>query len=226
VPRTEPTPVDRRAIALFAVPMAVLTLAGWVGDALFPTLLEEAPLLLLACNPRLRNLVIVSPEVDVAPFAVVAVGRLLLSDPLFFWFGRRYGDAAIRWMERRLGPGAAPVLWAERAFRKAAYPVVAIMPNNWICLLAGATGMRWWWFAALDLGGTVARIAAIRVVGDAFADPILSFNDWVGDNRVWLTAVTVLSVAALAWRSTRGGRDELETPASLAAELEEAREAE
>src|SRR4249920_1467577 len=52
----EPRPFDRRAIATFAIPMAVLTILGWVGDAFAPTLLDKAPLLLLVCNPRLRNL--------------------------------------------------------------------------------------------------------------------------------------------------------------------------
>jgi hypothetical protein len=68
--------MDRKAIALFAIPMAVLTVLGWVGDALAPSLLDRAPLLLLVCNPRLRNLVLVSPMVDVGPFVLVAVGRL------------------------------------------------------------------------------------------------------------------------------------------------------
>lgn len=216
-------PVDRRAVALFAVPMAILTILGWVGDAFMPTLLDEAPLLLLVCNPRLRNLVLVSPEVSFLPFVLVALGRLLVSDPLFYWFGRRYGDVAIRWMEHRLGAGAKPVLWFERAFKKAAYPMVALMPNNWICLLAGATRMNWWAFATLNLGGTLARILAIRMLGDAFADPILSFNDWIGDNRAWLTAITFGIVFLLVWRSSRKEHGAIETPEELAQDLEQDR---
>lgn len=212
-------PLDRTAVALFAIPMAVLTVLGWIGDALAPTLLTEAPLVLLAFNPRLRNLVLVSPTVDAVPFVAVAVGRLVISDPLFFWFGRRYGDAAVRWMERRLGPSARPVLWFERAFKKAAYPMVALVPNNWICLLSGATAMSWWLFAFLNLGGTLARILGIRLVGDAFSDPIISINDWIGDNRVWLTAITVTIVILLVWRSARTGRDDIETPSELAEDL-------
>jgi membrane protein DedA with SNARE-associated domain len=218
---TRRAPIDRRTIALFAVPMAILTIAGWIGDAFAPTLLTEAPLVLLLCNPRLRNLMLVSPTVDVVPFVIVAVGRLILSDPLFFLFGRRYGDVAIRWMEKRLGPNAGMVLWAERLFRKAALPVVAVIPNNMICLLAGATGMRWSVFAALNVSGTVVRVAGVRVLGDAFAEPILSFNDWVADNRLVLTACTFGIVFAIAMRNAWRGRDELETPEELAEELTE-----
>jgi membrane protein DedA with SNARE-associated domain len=219
---SSPRPFDRRAITLFAIPMAVLTILGWIGDAFAPTLLDSAPLLLLVCNPRLRNLVLVSPTVEFVPFVAVAVGRLVISDPLFYWFGRRYGDGAIRWMERRLGPGAGPVLWAERAFKKAAWPVVALMPNNMICLLSGATGMAWAGFAIVNLAGTIVRILGIRLIGDAFSDPILAVNDWISDNRLLLTALTFGITFALVARSTWKGRDALETPDELAAELQEA----
>mgnify|MGYP006193657243 CR=1 FL=1 len=36
----------------------------------------------------------------------------------------------------------------ERWFGKAAYPLVFIAPNNFICLFAGAAGMRIGWFFA------------------------------------------------------------------------------
>src|SRR3954469_10830332 len=96
-----PRPIDRAGVVLFAVPMAILTISGWVGDALAPTLVNRNPLLLIALNPRLRNLVLVAPETTVVPFMSVSILRLVISDPLFFWFGRRYGDVAIRWMEKR-----------------------------------------------------------------------------------------------------------------------------
>jgi membrane protein DedA with SNARE-associated domain len=219
---SEHQPFDRKAIAMFAIPMAILTILGWIGDAFAPTLLDKAPLLLLVCNPRLRNLVLVSPTVDVVPFVAVAVGRLVISDPIFYWFGRRYGDGAIRWMERRLGAGAAPVLWMEKAFRKAAWPAVAIIPNNMICLLAGATGMSWVGFAIVNFTGTLVRILGVRLIGDAFSDPILELNDWIGEHRLVLTGITFALTFLLVARSARRGRDRIETPAELAEELEAA----
>ena len=212
--------MDRKAVALFAIPMAVLTILGWVGDALAPSLLDRAPLLLLVCNPRLRNLVLVSPMVDVTPFVLVAVGRLVISDPLFYWFGRRYGDTSIRWMERKLGPSAGTVLWAERLFRKAAWPVVALMPNNLICLLAGATGMAWAGFAIVNVTGTLVRVLGVRLIGAAFSDPILAFNAWIGRNRLVLTVITIGITFLLVARSARRGRDPVESPDELAAELD------
>jgi membrane protein DedA with SNARE-associated domain len=185
-------------------------------------LLDRAPLVLLVFNPRLRNLVLVSPTVDFVPFVVVAVVRLVISDPLFYWFGRRYGDVSIRWMERKLGPGAGAVLWAEKAYRKAAWPVVALIPNNLVCLLAGATGMAWVGFAIVNVTGTFVRVLGVRLLGQAFSDPILAVNAWIGRNRLVLTAITFGITLVLIGRSARRGRDRLETPEVLAEELDEA----
>ena len=68
--------------------------------------------------------------------------RLVVADPLFYFLGLFYGDAAIRWIERKAGDGATLIIWFEKAFHKARYPIVLIAPNNPVCLLAGATGMR------------------------------------------------------------------------------------
>jgi membrane protein DedA with SNARE-associated domain len=212
---------DARALAWFAIPLAIITIAGYVGDAFAPTLLERAPLLLIVCSARLRNLVLVSPSVDVVPFFVVAVTRLVITDPLFFAFGRRYGDGATRWMEQKVGPaGVAPVLWMERMFKRAGWPMIALLPNNWICLFGGAAGIAWTPFLIVNIGGTILRVALVRMLGDAFADPILSFTHWIGENRVWLTAVTIAIVFVTALRAQRAGRATVESPEALAEELE------
>src|SRR6476659_9090550 len=121
-------PLDRNAAIIFAVPMAITTILAWVGDAFAPTLLVSAPLVLIICNPRLRNLVLAAPTLGAVPFITVAVARLVLTDPFFYWFGRRYGDASIRWMETKLGSGATIVLWLARFFARSSYVTVALMP--------------------------------------------------------------------------------------------------
>jgi membrane protein DedA with SNARE-associated domain len=217
-------PLDRNGIIIFAVPMAITTILAWIGDAFAPTLLVEAPLVLIICNPRLRNLVLVAPTLGAVPFIAVAVGRLVLTDPFFYWFGRRYGDVAIRWMERKLGPGAAIVLWLERFFARGGYVAVAVIPNQWICLLAGATKMRVWKFVVLNIGGTVVKVVAIWMLGDAFADPILAVNHWIGVHRLQLTVLTLALVGFGVWRAMRKGEHPIETPAELADELTAAEE--
>jgi membrane protein DedA with SNARE-associated domain len=215
-------PLDRNGIILFAVPMGITTVLAWIGDAFAPTLLVSAPLVLIICNPRLRNLVLAAPTLGAVPFISVAIVRLVLTDPFFFWFGRRYGDVAIRWMESKLGAGASIVLWLEKFFGRTSHVAVTLVPNQWICLLAGATKMRVWVFALLNVGGTVVRVVLIWVLGDVFSDPLLTANDWIGDHRWQLTIATFAIVMVGVWRSMRKGEALIETPAELSAELDDA----
>ena len=59
----------------------------------------------------------------------------------------------------------------------------------------------------------------MRWIGSAFSEPILSFNEWIGDNPLVLTAITFGLTFLLVARSARRGKDPIETPAELAAEL-------
>ncbi|HVJ98412.1 MAG TPA: hypothetical protein VNC41_16405 [Acidimicrobiia bacterium] len=226
----EVRPIDRTGIVLFAVPMAITTILAWAGDALAPSLIpnDKDPgvgqaIVLILLNPRLRNLVLVAPTMAAAPFILISAFRLILVDPFFYWFGRRYGDVAIRWMEAKLGPGASIVLWLEKFFAKTSYVAVAVVPNQWICLLAGATRMKVWVFALLNGGGTFARVILIWYLGDAFSDPILSLNNWIGEHRLQLTALTFTIVAIAVYRSTRKGQKAIEMPSDIVEELEEVR---
>jgi membrane protein DedA with SNARE-associated domain len=213
-------PSSRASLTLLVVPMVAVTAVAQVGDALAPTLLVEHPLLLVAMIPRTRYLVLTAPLVDVVPFFVVGLVRLVLTDPVFFAFGRRYGDVGIRWIERKSG-SPRTVQTAERWFRKASHPIVAVAPNNLVCVLAGATGMRTAPFLVLNLGGTAARMALVVWVGDLFSDQLLDVTDFVGRYRWWLTGISVSLVTISVWRARHTGRSEIETVGEVEAELTE-----
>ena len=65
---------------------------------------------------------LVTNYVDAAPYYIVGTLRLLLSDPLFYLLGVLYGDAAIKWMERKAPTYGKVMRSAERFFSIAAYP--------------------------------------------------------------------------------------------------------
>ena len=212
--------VDRRRLALIVVPVACVAIVSSVGDAISPTLVVEEPLLLEALVPRNRYLVLVAPQLDFWPFFLVGLVRLALTDPLFYLFGRWYGDAAITWTERRLGaPGSVRRL--EHWFRRAAYPIVAIAPNNIVCVLAGAAGMSVPGFLVANLGGTAVRMILIWWIGDVFSEPLLDVIDFVGRYRWILTGISVVVVVVSVVRARRRKRSEIESVGEVAAELEE-----
>src|SRR5256885_6012374 len=158
---------SRRQLALVVAPIVALVAAAYVGDALTTTWAERHPLLLVLLNARSRILVLTTNQLDAFSYYMAAGLRLLSSDPLFYLLGRWYGDAMVVWVEKRSKTFGEQVRLYERAFAKAAYPLVFIAPNPYICLFAGASGMAVPSFFTINIVGTLARLYLIRVVGEA-----------------------------------------------------------
>lgn len=211
----------RWLLPALVVPLIGLVIAAQVGDALAPTLVDTQPLLLITLNARIRNLVLVVNQVDPVWFYVIGTLRLLVSDPLFYLLGYFYGDRAVAWIEGRSTTWARYAHDFEHLYRKAAYPLVFIAPNNPICLLAGSSGMRPSVFVALNLSGTLVRLYLITLFGEAFESPIDWVLDFIKEYRWYLLAVTVTIVLFTTWRQARAGGTEVHDLVHLEEELEE-----
>ena len=189
--------------------MAV-AVAALVGVALTPTLATTHPLALLVLDARNRTLVLVAKHIDLTPFVVVAVLRRLASDPLYYILGRRYGERAVGWIERRAGRGGVLRL-TEVVFRRAAYPMVFLFPGALVCALAGQTGMHPLAFAALNVGGTAAVVVVLRVFGTTvLADPVEAVLRFFRHHRVVTTMASVALV--LVWVVVQKITGRAETP--------------
>ena len=186
---------SRGKLTLVAIPIIGLIVLSNVGDALAPELVNSHPLQLLAMNARNRNLILVTNQLDAASYYIVGTLRLLLADPLFFLLGHGYGDTAIQWMEQRTKTFGSQLRNLEGWFAKAAYPIVFIAPNQYICLFAGAAGMSVAGFFAANITGTIVRLYLIRRLGEAFEAPI---DDVLGFIQDYRTPLLVLSVAIFA----------------------------
>src|SRR5437762_2540425 len=81
----------------------------------------------------------------------------------------------------------------------AAYPLVFLAPNNYICLFAGAAGMSIPVFLALNLSGTVFRLWIIQVLGNIFDKPIDAVLGFIQDYRVPLLILSVGLVFFSVW---------------------------
>ena len=213
---------ERTLLTLFLIPITVLAVAGIVANAIFPTLVADAPALVPALTTRADRLLLVVPLVPGEVFLTVALIRELIGDPLFYLFGRRYGDVGIRWIERRSGPDARWLGTVERLFRRAAYVVVAVWPINIVCLLAGATKMRPLAFFSLNITGTIVRIGLIFWLGDLLEAPLRDIASFITRYQWYLTPITFLLVAVSLWRQGRRGRSPVETVDELQAELADA----
>lgn len=225
----DPARLSRRNLTLLLVPVVVLTVAATVANALAPTLLADHPLLLLALAPIFRYMVATATQIDPVPFFTVALVAKFATDPIMYLLGWHYGDAAVRWIERKAGAGEY-VRTLERWFTKARYPVVFVAPNRLVCVLAGATRMPFRAFAAVNVIGTLVTITVAWSLSDALSGPIDAFIRFIDRYQGWFTAATITAVVASVTLQRREGRSKLESiteiERELAAEAGEAEEPE
>jgi membrane protein DedA with SNARE-associated domain len=212
----------RRKLAWLVVPMIAFAVSANVANAFSPTLLVREPVWLIALSSRIRWLVLVSPRLDPLTFFAVPLVRLTAVAAVYYVFGDRYGDRAVRWLESKMGGASTPILWIERKFHRARYAVIFFLPSGpFVSLLAGADKMPAGSYFATTVLGLLARLLVIRLVAGAFTDVILQVTDWVADNQIWLTGVSVASVALFVLWGRRSGRTEIESVDEIAEELGE-----
>lgn len=209
-----------RELVVLLTPLTLAVVAGFVASALTPTLLARHPLALLALEPRTRNLLLTASLVDPVPYFVVATLRLLAVDPFTYVLGLKYGDAGIRWVERRFAGLKPTVDLLERLFHFFGPAAVALAPGAIVCTLAGATRMAVPVFVVANVGGTLARIAIVRQVGDVFSGPVDTLRRFF-DRYIWWTTLASVALVVLWVLAERArGKREIETPGEMAEELE------
>jgi membrane protein DedA with SNARE-associated domain len=205
------TPPGPHTLKLLAIPIVGLIVLSNVGDALAPDLVNSHPLRLIAMNARNRNLILVTNQLDAASYYIVGSIRLLIGDPIFFLVGYWYGDTALEWMEQRTKSFGGMLRQWESWFGKAAYPLVVIAPNQYICLFAGAAGMSVTGFAVANVVGTFGRLYLIRRLGEAFERPIDDVLDFIARYRGPLLVLSISLFTIVLLRELRQGKQELET---------------
>jgi membrane protein DedA with SNARE-associated domain len=208
-------PPGKHTLKLLMVPIVALIIISNVGDAMAVRLVDTHPLQLIAMNARNRNLILVTNQLDAVSYYVVGTLRLLLSDPLFFLIGYWYGDVALEWMERRTKTYGQVVRQWERWFGKAAYPLVFIAPNNFICLFAGAAGMSVPGFLIANVSGTIVRLYLIRRLGEAFEAPIDDVLGFIADYRTPLFIVSIVVFTVIMVNELRSTKEEVDALADV-----------
>ncbi len=195
--------------------------AAMIGDLALAEFVDRHPAWLIALNPRNRNLALATNQLDAVTYYGIGFARLVASDPVYYLLGFWYGDRAMAWVRRRSRTYGPLVDDGERFFRKASYPLIFAAPNNVICALSAATGVRLRTFIVLNLSGTVARLYVVRQLGVAFASPIQSVIDFIARYRVPVLIVSAILVAWSLYNEFRGDNSELATLRDLARDDDE-----
>lgn len=214
--------MNRGRIALLAVPIAAFAITANIGNALAPTLITNDPILLLVLAPRIRWLIFVSAKVGDLAFYGIPMLRASAILTTYFLLGRWYGDRAIRWMEDKAASSARPLLWIERKFYKARYPIAFFFPGNLVAILAGASDMAMPVYLAVALSSIAIRLVLIRYVAHLFEGPLLSALDWIADYQIWLTVASVAGVFIWSMWSSRNSLAPIESIEEFATELDQA----
>ena len=187
--------------------LVFLVVLSNLGNVLFASFVKDHPGWLIAMNASNRNLALASNNLDPVSFYAIGFARLFAPDLFFFWIGRWYGDAAIRWMERKAPTYGELLRHLERGFDRARFVVVAIAPNNPVCLFAGAAGMSYAAFLIADVVGTIGRLILIRAFSSVFEDLLGNITSFIADYRWPITALSIVLVGVTIWSDRRGGRD-------------------
>jgi membrane protein DedA with SNARE-associated domain len=217
-------PPRRSAVIAVGTLIGALIIANNVGSALTTTWAREHPAWLLALNSSNRVLALTTNQLDAVSYYAIGAARLLVADPLFFLLGMWYGDAGIRWVERKWSSQGELLRTIERGFDKAAYPLVFLAPNNIVCLLAGASAMPLGAFFAVNIAGTATRLFLIRQAGEALESPLDGVLDFFEEYRWPLLVLSIVLVGASYLNDRRRGTDELGAIAELEELDEELRE--
>lgn len=201
--------VTRKRMALLGlVPMLTLV-TSTVGAALSPTLLVQAPALLILLDPRPTHLVLAASSTSAVAFFSIAIARWLVADPFLFEMGRLRGPESLAWIEKRTGRfGRVGLRFLERVFTRASSVVVFVAPGPLVCLYAGARGMSWSRFAVANVAGTVASITGLWVLAGHLSSVTARLLDFIEQHLVTLTAVTVtLAILAIVSRARKARKE-------------------
>ena len=195
--------------------VVISQVSALLGDLFLAGIVDRQPALLIALNPRNRNLALATNQLSAVTYYSIGFARLIASDPLYYLLGYWFGERAIAWTERRSRTYGPLIRDGERFFRRASYPLIFIAPNNIICALSAATGVRLVTFIGLNLSGTVVRLVLVRRLGAIFSSPLNAIVNFIADYRIPLLVLSAIGVAWTVFGEFRGNNSELQSLRAL-----------
>ena len=196
--------------------LVALVVGMQVGDAAAPALVTGAPLLLVALNPRARNLLLASASVSAPLLITVALVRRMASVPIIYRLGARHGTGALDWVDRHFRRIGRMTRAIERWFHHRRNLAVVVFPGGLTTFLAGDTAMPAGVLGALTALGFLVRLLFVLGLGELFSAPVDAVVGYIGEHQWQLTVLTMaLTVGHLLRHRRRSHRLDLEDAAIL-----------
>lgn len=190
---TLPLPGGRRRLAILAVLLVAVWVAGLLARTFLPLLIRDHPLLLIILDARTRNLLLISAKVGAAEFIGVAVVWRFAVYLLYYILGRWYGDSALRWLGRRSRLNGWIIDRFELIFARFANLTVFLFPGKLVSALAGVAGMPPLRFVVLQLSGTAVHVVVLRFFAQSEDASLGTVVDLIDRNAVLLTIAFIVA---------------------------------
>jgi membrane-associated protein len=199
---------DRIIISLIAL-AGVLQFALW---PLVPALVESHPALLELIRGSTASIINMGARARIGETSIVqaillAIPSLMMFDWVFWWAGRRWGDAVFVWLTGGPGPRTekrlARLHWLESRFGPFAVVLAYFLPVPSVLVYAavGDGGMRLWVFLLLDLVGTLLWTTALAAAGWELGQHAVDVANAVAHYSLWVTIGLVLVITL--WQGFR-----------------------
>jgi membrane protein DedA with SNARE-associated domain len=136
----------------------------------------------------------------------------MLTDPFFYWAGRRYGRPLVGYLEKHDRRWHRRAARAERFFARWGLWTILFaywlpVPNDLLYFGAGDARIRFLPFIVVDFIGTLSYIGLWVALGFIIGKPAENVADAVGQYSGRITiAIVVLIVAVSTFSAWRGGR--------------------
>ncbi len=190
----------------------------YAGLPLTPLLLGRNPVLLSALRGSIASMVAAGGFVRVgrAPLLLALIAPIpisLMTDPFFFWAGKRYGRGLINHLSASDPRWRKRAARGERFFQKyGAWTIVLApflpAPSPLFYMAAGEAGMPFVIFIVADLLGTLAYIGLIVAAGWAIGQPAVTVAETISSYALWVIVATVVLIVAWStwssWHAPRG----------------------
>jgi membrane protein DedA with SNARE-associated domain len=195
-------------------PIIANSIYYWVGVPLQAILIGTHPLLLSALRGSIPSLVTTGAfarvgRVALALALIAPVPILMITDPFYFWAGRRYGKGLLGYLERNDPRWRKRVGRGERFFKRFGVWAVVMapvlpVPSLLFYMAAGEAGMPFIVFLLADLTGTLLYVGAIVAAGWIVGQPAVTAAQAISNYALWvIIGLVVLTVAWSVWSASR-----------------------